>query len=405
MNLKTIQKLLTDNAYTRTGGSAEELQCAKYIQDRCAEMGLQTTLEAFPVTMYENASATLTVDGKEIPCKGYFGSPTGTVKAKIFYLAGTDPISLSKCKGKIVLSDKPLGYRLYDKLVAHGARGVITYSGNLFFSDHDIDQKEYRFSTEGDKTLFGVNIHVSDAVEIVKNECTWAEITVKQTLTKGMSHNVILDLDGECDETVILSAHYDSTSLSTGVYDNMSGSVTLLYLAEYFSTHPHRRRLRFLWCGSEERGLIGSREYCKMHEDELSNTVLNINLDMLGSIMGEFVIFACADDEMEKYLKRFAARCRYPASIRYAIRSSDSNSFLECGVPAVSFARYANASTALIHTSYDTMDVISVKRIRRDMEIVQKFTDLSLNSPDLMRPITISEQIRSEVEEYMSRKL
>ena len=46
----------------------------------------------------------------------------------------------------------------------------------------------------------------------------------------GDSHNVILDLPGETDEMIVLSAHYDSTPLSQGVYDNMSGSVGLLVL-------------------------------------------------------------------------------------------------------------------------------------------------------------------------------
>ena len=42
-------------------------------------------------------------------------------------------------------------------------------------------------------------------------------------------------------------------------YDNMSGSVGILGIAEHFAKNPHRYGLRFIWCGSEERGLLGSK--------------------------------------------------------------------------------------------------------------------------------------------------
>ena len=278
MNCKTVKRILNDNAYVRISGSDEELRCAEYLRAKCAEMGLMARLESFTIKKYTENCAKLTVDGKEIACKSYFGTATGALKAPLYYLSGTDPVSLRKCKGKIVLCDTPMGYKLYDKLIDHGALGFITHVGNLYFADHDIDRRELRFTRE--QEMFGVHIHVSDAVDLVKNGAKMAEITVEQTVEAGRSHNLILDFEGECDETVVISAHYDSTILSTGVYDNMSGALGLLYLAEKLANTSRRRKVRLLWCGSEERGLLGSLAYCDMHRQELDKTVLNINLDM-----------------------------------------------------------------------------------------------------------------------------
>ena len=36
-----IMKIFADTAYVRTGGSPEELRCARYLQQRCADMGLE----------------------------------------------------------------------------------------------------------------------------------------------------------------------------------------------------------------------------------------------------------------------------------------------------------------------------------------------------------------------------
>ena len=402
MNRKTVERILREGAYVRTGGTEAELLSAQYLQNECAKMGLEARLEAFPVMMYEETCARLLVDGREISCKGFFGAPSGTVRGELFYLTGTDRVSARKCKGKIVLADQNLGWKLHDFLVKNGAIGVITYSGNIHFSDTDIDRREYRFSSE--TYLPAVNIHVSDAIAIVEGECREAEITIEQSATVGTSHNVILDLAGESDETVVISAHYDSTLLSSGAYDNLSGAIGLLYLAELFANKPLRRNVRLLWCGSEERGLLGSLAYCEMHESELPKTVMNINLDMLGSIMGEFVIFSCGNEELTEYLEAFASKHRVCASVRHAIRSSDSNSFVYYGVPAVSFARYANSATALIHTRYDTVRVMSAKRLLDDMRVVGLFAEIAVNAALFPTSLEISERIRTDTEEYMQRK-
>ena len=49
----------------------EEADCAIYLQECCKKMGFETRLEAFQVEMCDIHEAVLTVDGKEIPCKGY----------------------------------------------------------------------------------------------------------------------------------------------------------------------------------------------------------------------------------------------------------------------------------------------------------------------------------------------
>ena len=118
-----------------------------------------------------------------------------------------------------------------------------------------------------------VNINAKSAIKLVNQNAANAKIVLNQDEWIGDSHNVILDLPGETDEMIVLSAHYDSTPLSQGVYDNMSGSVGLLGIADYFRQHPHHYSLRFLWCGSEERGLLGSKAYVAAHEEDLKKTV------------------------------------------------------------------------------------------------------------------------------------
>lgn len=336
MDAKSIMRVFADTAYVRTGGSPEELKTAEYLLSRLENWGLKGTLEAFDVDMADILEAEFTVDGKTIPCKGYKNAGSSEVEAPLYYLRNTDDYSLSQCKGKIVMMDGYLGYWRYQDILANGALGFVTYDGNANYADRDIDQRELRsFVSKGVK-IPGVNINAKDAIAIVRDGGKTARITLKQNEYTGQSHNVILDLPGEGEDYVVFTAHYDSTSLSQGAYDNMSGSVGLLVLAEYFASHPHRRGLRFVWCGSEERGLLGSKAYCAAHEDALKNIVLNINLDMIGCIMGKFIYCVTGEEKLCHYISYMASELGFGMEGVQDVYSSDSTPFADKGIPAVS---------------------------------------------------------------------
>jgi hypothetical protein len=93
------------------------------------------------------------------------------------------------------------------------------------------------------------------------------------------------------DEYVLYSAHTDHDGVRTaiendsiwnGADDNASGSVTILAVARAFAKHPGRRSTLFVWHGSEERGLIGSR-YFVMHPMVPKNQIVAVlNAEMVG---------------------------------------------------------------------------------------------------------------------------
>ena len=136
--------------------------------------------------------------------------------------------------------DGYLGYWIYQDLLENGAVGFVTYDGNANYIDEDIDQLELRSYVSKGNKLPGVNINAKSAVKLIRQGASSASITLRQEEMKGQSHNVVLELPGEVPEVIVLTAHYDSTSLSQGAYDNRSGSVGLLGIAEHFASHPHR---------------------------------------------------------------------------------------------------------------------------------------------------------------------
>ena len=405
MDSKAIMKIFEDTAYVHTGGTAEELKAAEYIRSVVASMGMEATIESFPVDMADIHEAVLEVDGVSIPCKGYRNAGSSTVEAPFYYLPNTDPWSLSQCKGKIVMIDGYLGYWRYHDLVEAGAVGFITYDGHVNYADNDIDQRELRcFVREGKRIMPGVNINAKEATALVLKNSQMAKITLKQDEYTGNSRNVILDMPGECDEYLVLTAHYDTTSLSNGAYDNMSGSAGLLGIAEYFTTHPHKRGLRFIWCGSEERGLLGSKAYCAAHSDALKNIALCINLDMIGSIMGKFHMVATAEEKVCDYVSYMASEYGFGMETKQDVYASDSTPFADNGVPALSFARIAPNNTGTIHNKYDTIALMSGDQMVKDIDFIVAFTDRMANAARCPVAKEIPANMKEKLDHYLNRK-
>ncbi|MBE6617137.1 MAG: Zn-dependent exopeptidase M28 [Ruminococcaceae bacterium] len=404
MRAKLIKKIFADTAFVHTGGSEAELRVAEYLKNTCRELGLEAHLEEFEVDMATVHEATLTVDGKSINCKGYLCAGSGEIEAPLYYLTETDRYSLSLCRGKIVLIDGYLGRWRYKDILDNGAVGFITYDGNVNFADRDIDHRELRAVVSEGQKILGVNINAKDAVAIVNGNGKCAKITIKQDEYKGKSHNVVVDLPGEIDEQIVFTAHYDTTSLSQGAYDNMSGCIGLIGMAEYFKKNPHRYGMKFVFCGSEERGLLGSKAYCAAHEEELKNIALNINLDMIGCIMGKFIACATAEMALVNYITYFGNELGFQVKAYQDVYSSDSTPFADRGVPAVSFARLAGGNLAPIHNSYDTKAVMKVEHMQKDIDFITAFASRMANAAICPVAREIPDNIKEKLDEYLLRK-
>lgn len=420
MTGETVSQIFRDTAYIRIGGTDAETACAEYFITHLKNLGLDARLDPFDVQMGDVHRAVLQITDDtgihEVPCRGYMCAGSGEVEAPFYYLtANDDKMSLAGVKGKIVLFDGYLGYWLYQDLCERGAVGIISYDGNVNFTDRDMDRRELRGwvadangEKKGRKKLPAVHINAKDAVALIENNAKTAKITLCQHEYTAQSHNVILDLPGtdaeRAKEVIIFTAHYDSTPLSQGAYDNMSGSICLLAMAEYFAAHEHARTLRFVWCGSEERGLLGSKAYCANHSGELDRIGLCINVDMIGCTMGKFIACCTSEEHLVHYISYMGREYGFQTAPYQDVYSSDSTPFSDKGIPSVSFARAAPRETAMIHNAYDTMASMKTEHMIRDMEFITAFSERMANAVYLPVTREIPDKMKEKLEKYLCRK-
>lgn len=117
-----------------------------------------------------------------------------------------------------------------------------------------------------------------------------------QTQGKG-SENVLAFIKGseKPDEIVVLSAHLDHVGMDAagniynGADDDGSGTVSVMEMARAFQQaakdgNGPKRSVLFLHVTGEELGLFGSRYYVENPIFPLENTMVNLNIDMIGRI-------------------------------------------------------------------------------------------------------------------------
>ncbi|KQT23185.1 peptidase M28 [Chryseobacterium sp. Leaf405] len=108
------------------------------------------------------------------------------------------------------------------------------------------------------------------------------------------SENILAFIEGseKPNEIVVISGHYDHVGTRGGVIyngadDDGSGTVAVMEIAKAFQSakkagHGPKRSILFLHVTGEEHGLFGSEFYTDNPVFPLVNTVVDLNIDMIG---------------------------------------------------------------------------------------------------------------------------
>jgi Zn-dependent M28 family amino/carboxypeptidase len=111
------------------------------------------------------------------------------------------------------------------------------------------------------------------------------------------SYNVLAFIQGsdKANEVLVITSHLDHIGIeadgqiNNGADDDGSGTVAMMEIAEAFiqakeDGNGPRRSVLFLHVSAEEKGLLGSKYYTDNPIYPLTNTVANLNIDMIGRV-------------------------------------------------------------------------------------------------------------------------
>jgi Zn-dependent M28 family amino/carboxypeptidase len=140
------------------------------------------------------------------------------------------------------------------------------------------------------------------------------------------------------------------------------------------------------------------------HEDELASFALNVNLDMIGCIMGKFIACCSAEESLVNYITYLGSERGFGISAKQDVYSSDSTPFADKGVPSLSFARIAPPNTATIHNRYDTPALMKAEHMLADIEFITAFVDRMANAVRCPVGREIPDKVKDKLDTYLCRK-
>ncbi|KAH7310681.1 peptidase family M28 [Stachybotrys elegans] len=183
--------------------------------------------------------------------------------------------------------------------------------------------------------------------------------------------NIIAETkEGDPNNVIVLGAHLDSVQAGAGVNDDGSGTSAILEVISSFKKYKGlKNKVRFIWWGAEESGLIGSLYYTQtLSEEERDKIRFYLNFDMIGSINPKFDVYV-GDNEGDvvgaALLEEYLLGEGLPATRAPFGTGSDYVGFIEIGVPSSGLHTGTSAGgfDPCYHLQCDGIDNISWEAI------------------------------------------
>lgn len=190
------------------------------------------------------------------------------------------------------------------------------------------------------------------------------------------------------NEIIIITAHYDHIGIidgkvHNGADDNASGTAGLLEIAAAFQLAKKlglkfKRSILCMPVSAEEKGLLGSYYYAEKPEYPLSQTITNLNMDMVGRPDqnhpgNENYIYIIGSDKLSSDLHNTSefANSKYvnmeldytynePGDPNRFYYRSDHYNFAKNSIPSIFYFSGLNED---YHKHTDTMEKLSYKKI------------------------------------------
>lgn len=399
-------------SFERTGGSDKELSVANMILDECKKYQIDAHIEDFEVDGYDIKKASVEANGisYEVTGVGMSGStPEDGLEGELAIITNDEEIAnYSSLEGKIVLIYTRMMVKTYKLLCEKKCSGFICASGTLYDDNKtsDLEKMSVRKRHYDNGKIPGVCMRMKDIQKMLLTNPNSVKLTLVQDEFKRISHNVVATIPGSKieEEIVCFTAHYDSVPFSSGAYDNGTGTATILESLRYYNDNKPDRTLKFIWCGSEEMGLLGSKAYTEAHKEELKAYKLCINVDMTGVLIGRDIACCTTVKPVADYINYIGKEVGFSILAKQGVYSSDSTPFADCGVPAISFARLAPRGGLEIHSRKDVIDYLDENTFYKTVDFINFFSSRVINSVNFPIPNEIPDEMKKELDIYLGRK-
>ena len=353
----------------RRAGSPEAARAADAVAAALGVAGVEPSFQEFPLLGYDPEEPELEIDGERWsagPCM--YAHPTGGfVEGTVRHVGTSRPEGVFPPAHSFAVEDD-------------GGRELARLEMSPFGGD------AIPFVVGPRQIVVGPTAFISgsDAERLLELEGARARVRIGGRFVPGRTErNVVATLAGESDETIVVSAHYDSVWRGPGTIDNATGVEGVRRLAERFAASaPHPRTISFCAFAAEEIGLLGARRFVSEASlrGELDRVRGVVNLDCIAH--GERLAVLASPPELLDRARGFAESLgltkRYEADFRTTAKGVDSVPFAEEGVPAATILHFPYAE---YHTPRESIELVDEQRLADAVDLAAALIDSQLERP------------------------
>ena len=300
-----LQAIADANGGTRLSGTAGYDQSVDYVQAKLEAAGYAVTIQPFtfqlvsdrtpPEFQQVSPTAATYVNGVDYNTATYSGSgdTTAPLASPIGDIRGcyaADYAGFPAGSIALVQRGTPAGFpggactfRIKAiNAVQAGASAILIFNNAPGAPNFTLAEPRFTHSVLGVTQALGESLRIQMSGGPVVVHVKTDTIAEERT-----TYNVIAETaTGDPNNVVVVGAHLDSVSRGPGINDNGSGSAAILEIAEQYAAQGRvaRNKIRFMWFGAEEHGLIGSTRYvASLPQSDLDKIMAMLNFDMIGS--------------------------------------------------------------------------------------------------------------------------
>ncbi|TDL31250.1 M28 family peptidase [Jeotgalibacillus sp. S-D1] len=384
---KVVNKIDADKIYNniellakqpRVAGTEAEKLASQFIKKQFESYGYDVDIQPFTFYGYTPpTSIELNVDGytDELAPTSFTYSVNGNVTGELADAGLSTKVQLEDVDltGKIALIQRgeiSFGEKVLNA-AEKGAEGVIIYNNaagalNGTLGEHNDDYVPAVALTKAEGEALKASAGNSATLNVEGAEA--GDRTSQNVIATKKPTNKKKDTG----DIIVIGSHYDSVAGAPGANDDASGTAMTLELARVLKNVPTDTEIRFATFGAEEVGLIGSYHYVStLSDDEISSTIANFNLDMVGSKDAGDLIMRTVNGQpnlVTELAQNSSKKLNGTATPYGQGGSSDHVPFAAVGIPAALFIH--SPSEPWYHTPEDTIDKISKEKLQDVGEIV-----------------------------------
>jgi len=186
--------------------------------------------------------------------------------------------------------------------------------------------------------------------------------------------NIVCELEGLSNSTIVIGAHYDKTPRSRGVVDNWTGVSLLPLLYQHLKEQSPQHTFQFIGFAEEELNLVGSKSYVRsLSAASLERIVAMINLDTFG--LTTVMVDPRSEPHLACRLFATAEWLQLPLQVAKVTRpiTGDWEPFRSRGVAILNLHSINRSGLNIVHTGRDRLETVDQGHYFDTYRLIQGF--------------------------------